>query len=119
MKAWQWALVGTGVVVGVVIIAKVATASTDMPVQYQGPHPGPSGADTGDAASRAVSGGFGLGTELLRAIAGKVQRDDEARERQRERDEARRERDEARREREEDSDTVTDPTVKARLLGRQ
>jgi hypothetical protein len=123
VKTWHIAAIAVGSIAAIAIVAKVVSSSTSQEPQFSGPVSGGPAPDTGDAGARAVSGGFELGGRLLDAIAGKVARDDAARERERERQAAR----------EDDSgapsgsktsgstyheNRVTDPITKSRLMGR-
>lgn len=124
MKTWHIAAIAVGSIAAIAIVAKVVSSSSaSREPQFSGPVGGGPAPDTGDAGARAVSGGFELGGRLLDAIAGKVARDDAARERERERQAAR----------EDDSgapsgskssgstyheNRVTDPITKSRLMGR-
>jgi len=112
MKTWHIVAIAVGSVAAIAIVAKVASSGTQREAQFSGPIPGGAAGTTtvtGDAGERAVTGGFSIASRLIDVIGDKVARDDAARERQRERD-AERERD--------DRDSVTDPIVKSRLLGR-
>lgn len=85
MKTWQIALIAVGVVGAVVVVAKVASASPSPDVQFNNNPPTNGGLATGNVGERVASGSFDLAGRITDAIAGKVARDDAARERQRER----------------------------------
>ena len=82
MKTWQIALIAVGVVGAVVVVAKVASASPSPEIQYNNNPPTNGGPATGNVGERVASGSFELAGRITDAIAGKVARDDAAREAQ-------------------------------------
>lgn len=73
MKPWQWALIGVGVVAGVVVIAKVVSAppaSSETVLPPTATAGGTGYGNTGDPAANAVSGAFGLAGTLSHDLIG-------------------------------------------------
>jgi hypothetical protein len=106
MKTWHWIAIGVGTVAVIAVVAKVATSTsaTEQPAMTS-PVGGVPPVQTGNVEERVASGIFGILGQVTEGITAKVARDDAARERERERQAHR------------DANPVTDPVIKAHLMG--
>lgn len=76
MKTWQWALIGVGAVAGVVVVAKVLSASNAQAQGFQSAPALPAAAPQVETGAAIATGAFGLANTIVQAVSERSARQD-------------------------------------------